>query len=72
MDDDEENNGLALLDMHLPERCGLVPSSGKLGSADLDWIGRELREYYEGILRAPVPDKLLALVDQSLARRTFH
>lgn len=51
-------------------RVGSVP--GKLKSADLDWIRRELREYYVGVLREPVPDKLLALLDPKLARRAFY
>jgi hypothetical protein len=72
MDEDKGAEGIALLDVDLPEGCEFVPPRGRLGSSELDWIGRELREYYDGILREPVPDRLLALVDQSLARRTFH
>lgn len=72
MDNDDGDSSLAMLDGDLPEGCGLMPSSGKLGPVDLDWIGGELRAYYDDILREPVPHRLLALVDQSLARRVFH
>lgn len=72
MDEDDGADAIALLDIDLPEGCGLAPSIGKLSSADLGWIGRELREYYNGILGEPVPERLRALLDQGLARRTFH
>lgn len=72
MDDDDRDDSLALLDIDLPERYGLGLTSGALGPMDLDWIGSGLRTYYDSILREPVPDRLLALVDQSLARRTIH
>jgi hypothetical protein len=36
------------------------------------WIGRELREYYEAILREPVPDRLIALIDRSRTWRVVH
>jgi hypothetical protein len=72
IDENEAAERISLLEMDIPEGCEFMPPRGKLGSSELDWIGRELREYYDGILREPVPDRLLALVDQSLARRTFH
>jgi hypothetical protein len=72
MDDDEAADGITFPETELPEGCEFVPVSGALGRADLSWLGRELREYYDGILREPVPERLLALLDQDLARRTFH
>jgi hypothetical protein len=72
MDEDEAADGIIFLETELPGGSGFTPVSGTLGSAELSWIGRELREYYGSILREPVPDRLLALVDQGLARRTFH
>lgn len=72
MDDDDGDESLAFRDRDLPEVCGLMTPGGKLGPVDLDWIGSELRAYYDDILREPVPHRLLALVDQSLARRVFH
>jgi hypothetical protein len=72
MDDDDGDESLALLDGDLPEGCRLMTSGGKLGPVDLDWIGSELRAYYDDILREPIPHRLLALVDQGLARRVLH
>lgn len=72
MDDDDRDDSLALLDMDLPDGYGLGLAAGTLGSVELDWIGRELRTYYDGILREPLPDRLLALVDQSLAQKVFY
>ncbi len=72
MDEGQTAEGFTFLDIEMPESCVPTLIPGKLGPVELDCIGRELREYYNGILREPVPDRLLALVDQSLARRTFH
>ena len=72
MDEDQTPDSLTFLEVEVPE--GSVPTliPGKLGPVEMDWIGRELREYYDSVLREPVPDRLLALLDRSLARRTFH
>jgi hypothetical protein len=72
MDEDDDAEGIALLEMDLPEGSGSVPARGRLSPFELDWIGRELREYYDDLLREPVPDRLLALIDWNLARRVFH
>jgi hypothetical protein len=72
MDEDEGDGNPALLEIDLPEHCCLGSSWAKLGPSELDWIGRELREYYEAILHEPVPERLLALIDRSRARRVFH
>lgn len=72
MDENEAAEALAFLETELPEGSEFSPIGGMLRHADLSWIGRELREYYDGILREPVPQRLLALLDQGLARRTFH
>lgn len=72
MDEDEAADGIAFPETGAPEDCEFVLEGGTLGPADLSWIGRELREYYDGILREPVPERLLALLDQGRARRTFH
>lgn len=72
MSDDDRDDSLALLDMDLAEGCGLGLTSGTLGPVELGRIGRELRTYYDDILREPIPDRLLALVDQSLAQKVFH
>ena len=72
MDEDQTAEGFTFQNIELPE--GSVPTliRGKLGLVEMDWIGRELRECYDSVLREPVPDRLLALLDRSLARRTFH
>jgi hypothetical protein len=72
MDEDEGDDDLAVLAIALPEHCCLGSSWAKLGPSELDWIGRELREYYDIVLREPVSDRLLALLNRGLARRTFH
>ncbi|MGF9764442.1 NepR family anti-sigma factor [Microvirga sp. 0TCS3.31] len=72
MSEDEAADGIICSELEWPEGCNLSPGSGTLGPAGLSWIGRELREYHDGILREPVPQRLLALLDQGLARRTFH
>ncbi|MBM1172250.1 NepR family anti-sigma factor [Microvirga arabica] len=72
MDEDQTPNGVTFLEIEMPESCGPAPVPGKLGPVELDWIGRELREYYDNVLCEPVPARLLALLDQSLAWRTFH
>jgi Anti-sigma factor NepR len=63
---------IAPLEMDLPDDCEFGPARGRLGPFELDWIGRELREYYDDLLREPVPDRLLALIDRSLAWRILH
>jgi hypothetical protein len=70
MDDDAEADGIAFPEAELPEACEFVLGRGTLGPADLSWLGQELRGYYDSILREPVPERLLALLDQGLARRT--
>jgi hypothetical protein len=72
MDEDEAADGVTFLEQGLPDHHEIVPVSGKLGPAELSWLGRELREYYDSILHEPVPERLLALVDRELARRMFH
>jgi hypothetical protein len=72
MDEDQTPDSLTFLEIDMPEGSVPVPIPGKLGPVELDWIGRELREYYDSVLREPVPDRLLALIDHNLARRTFH
>jgi Anti-sigma factor NepR len=72
MDEDQTPDGVTFLEIEVPEGCVPAPVPGKLGPDELDWIGRELREYFDSVLREPVPARLLALLDQSLARRTFH
>jgi hypothetical protein len=72
MDEHEGDVDPALLEIDLPEHCCLGSSWAKLGASELDWIGRELREYYDSVLREPVPNRFLALLDRGLARRTFH
>jgi hypothetical protein len=72
MDEDEAADGITYRETGVPEDCEFVLGGGTLGPADLSWLGRELREYYNGILRERVPERLLALLDQGLARRTFH
>jgi hypothetical protein len=72
MSEDEAADGIIFLETELPEDCALAPVSGTLGPAELSWIGRELREYYDSILHERVPERLLALLDRGLARRTFH
>jgi hypothetical protein len=72
MDEDEAADSVTFLQTELPDHHKIVPVSGALGSAELSWLGRELREYYDSIVREPVPERLLALVDRGLARKTFH
>jgi hypothetical protein len=72
MDEDEAADGVTFLEPELPDHREIVPVSGTLGPVELSWLGRELREYYDSILLEPVPERLLALLDQRLARRTFH
>ncbi|MFC1458086.1 NepR family anti-sigma factor [Microvirga arabica] len=72
MDEDQTPDSLTFQDIEIPEGCVPAPVPGKLGPVELDWIGCELREYYDSVLREPVPNKFLALLDRSLARRTFH
>jgi Anti-sigma factor NepR len=72
MDEDRAPGGVIFIELEGPEGCGPTPVPGKLGPVELGWIGRELREYYDGVLREPVPDRLLALLDRGLAQRTFH
>jgi len=72
MNEDNVTDGIAILDMDLPEGCEFGRAGGQLGPSELDWTGRELREYYEAILREPVPERLLAPIDRSRARRVFH
>jgi Anti-sigma factor NepR len=72
MDEDALPDDIAPLEMDLPEDCEFGPARGSLGPFELDWIGRELREYYDDLLREPVPDRLLALIDRSLAWRILH
>ena len=64
MDEDEAADGIIFLETEVPEDCAFAPVSGTLGPADLSWIGRELREYYDSILHEPVPERLLALLRQ--------
>ncbi len=72
MDEDQAPDDVTFLEIEMLEGCAPAPVPGKLGPIELDWLGCELREYYDTVLREPVPDRLLALLDQSLARRTFH
>jgi hypothetical protein len=72
MSEDEAADGIIFLETELPEDCAFAPVSGTLGPAELSWLGCELREYHDSILHEPVPQRLLALLDQGLARRTFH
>lgn len=72
MDEDEAADGIAFPQTELIEACEFVLGGGTLGPSNLNWLGCELREYYDSILREPVPERLLALLDQGLARRTFH
>jgi hypothetical protein len=72
MDEDEGDDNPALLEIDLSKHCYPGSSWAKLGPSELDWIGRELREYYDSVLREPVPNRLLALLDRGLARRVFH
>jgi hypothetical protein len=72
MGEDEAADGIIFLDTELPEGCACAPFSGTLGPTELSRIGHELRQYYDSILREPVPERLLALVDRRLARRAFH
>jgi hypothetical protein len=69
---DEAADGITVLELELPEDCEVAPGSVTPGPAELSRIGRELREYYDSILREPEPERLLALLDRGLARRTFH
>lgn len=66
-------------DIDLPLPIGLSDRLGpefrpprRLDASTLDRIGRELQNYYQEVLREPVPQRLLALVDQRVARRVFH
>ncbi len=72
MDEDEVADGVTFLQTELPDYHEILPVSGTLGPAELSWLGRELREYYDSIVHEPVPERLLALVDRGLARKTFH
>jgi hypothetical protein len=72
MDEDEAADGITVPEAGFPETCEFALGGGTLGPANLSWLGRELREYYDSILRDPVPERLLALLGQGLARRTFH
>ncbi|MET0528989.1 MAG: NepR family anti-sigma factor [Microvirga sp.] len=72
MDEDQVPDGVTFMELEGPEGCVPTPIPGKLGPVELGWIGCELREYYGSVLREPVPDRLLALLDRDLARRTFH
>jgi hypothetical protein len=72
MSEDEAADSITFLETDLLEDCEVLPWSGTLGPAELSWIRRELREHYDSILREPVPERLLTLLDQGLARRTFH
>ena len=49
-----------------PEWLGLsaVPSEGMIAPRIQEEIGRELRTMYDELVRQPVPDHLLALVDR--------
>ncbi len=69
---EDEAEAATLFEIQLLEGCEFLAVSGQLGPSELGWIGLELRDYHEDILREPVPERLLALLDQSLARRTFH
>jgi len=71
-DEDDAADGIASLGTILPEGSGFVPARGRLGPCEPDWIGRELREYYGVLLREPVPDRLLALIDRNLACRILR
>lgn len=72
MDEEEGVDNLAVIEIDLRENCCVEPSRAKLGPPELDWTGRESREHYDSVLREPVPDRLLALLDCSLARSTLH
>jgi hypothetical protein len=69
---DEAADSVTFLQTELPDHHEILPVSGALGPTELSWLGRELREYYDSILHEPVPERLLALLDRELARRTFH
>ncbi len=72
MDKGDVAEGVAPAEMDLPESSAFGQAHGRLGPSELDWIGRELREYHDAILREPAPERLLALIDRGLARRVFH
>jgi hypothetical protein len=72
MSEDETGDGITFSEFEWPDGCDVGPGSGALGPAELSWLGRELRQYYDSILLEPVPERLLALLDRGLARRTFH
>jgi hypothetical protein len=72
MIEDEAADGFIFSEFEWPDGCEVSPRSGTLGPAELKWLGRELREYYASILHESVPERLLALLDWGLARRTFH
>ena len=72
MSEDEAADGITFPEFEWPDGCDVGPGSGTLGPAELKWLGRELREYYDSILHEPEPERLLALVDRELAQRTFH
>lgn len=44
----------------------------RLAASTSDWIERELEDYYREILQEPVPQRLLALIDQQIAQRVLH
>jgi hypothetical protein len=72
MDEDEAADSVTFLQTELSDHHEIVPVTGILGPAELSWLGRELREYYDSIVHEPVPERLLALLDRGLARKTFH
>lgn len=57
------------------DKAGKPPSSaarpapgGEPRDRSVDWLGRSLRQLYDGTAREPIPDKFRSLLDQLDAR----
>ena len=63
MSNDDENGAAIRLTMHPPRGGTLIDlSKPTLGRGTQDQIGRDLRLMYAGLLREPLPDRLLDLI----------
>jgi Anti-sigma factor NepR len=62
MSNDDENGAAIRLAMHPPRGPLIDLSKPTLGRDTQDQIGRDLRLMYAGLLREPLPDRLLDLI----------
>jgi hypothetical protein len=72
MGEDEATDSITIRPIEVTDEREPIPLRWKLDPAVLDRIWRELRDHYDEALREPIPQRLLALIDQKVARRVFH